>query len=61
MIWIIASIPFWIIWIFFFPIATIAVFTQRRPDETPASIGTQFLSSLLIAGVSFYIAAKIAS
>ncbi len=61
MTWIIASVPFWIIGIFFFPITTIAIFTQRTPDETNRQIAIQLLSSLLIAGTAFLIAAKIAS
>lgn len=61
MIWIIASVPFWILGFFFCQIASIAVFARAKPNETPYELMGQFLASLVVGGIFLVVAAGIAS
>jgi hypothetical protein len=60
MIWVIASIPFWIVGAFFM-VGSVATFTEREPQETSRQLAIQCLGSLILAGIFFLIAAKICS
>jgi hypothetical protein len=59
MIWILVSIPFWLLGFWFFPIATLTIYPLRRPDETEAELARQFLTSIFVGGVFLLIAAGI--
>jgi hypothetical protein len=60
MMWMIAALPFWIIGAFYSVGALLSVF-NRRPGETDRDIMDQLIFGLVIGGIMFVIAAKIAS
>lgn len=60
MMWIIASLPFWMLGIFFF-VGIFASVTQRKPSESSKDIAIQMVCSMILSGVAFIVAAKIAS
>lgn len=57
--WVIASIPFWLIGILFFLASFCSVNWRQRPTTNEEILG--LLSGLAIAGVFFLVAAKVAS
>lgn len=57
--WIIASIPFWLIGVLFFLSAGVAIAKSSRPVTDGDVFG--IFGVLLLAGVFFMIAAKVAS
>jgi hypothetical protein len=57
MAWVLASIPFWCLGFFFFPIGTIASISIRRPGETDEEQGVQAFVSTVLGGVFLALAA----
>lgn len=60
MMWIIASVPFWILGVISLSAAAVAV-PLRRPGETERDLMRQVVAGLLLAGVFFAVAARIAT
>lgn len=59
MVWTMASIPFWLLGLFW-GVGSVTAITHRYPYETPVQVCGQSLISLLLCGVLWVIAAKVA-
>ena len=57
MAWIIASIPFWIIGFFFFPLAVITAIVVKEPGETDREQGQQLFACVVFGSILLFIAA----
>lgn len=58
--WIVASIPFWLLGLFC-AVTVVCVYPFRKPKETDGDLALQIFVFLLLTGVFFIVAAKVAS
>lgn len=61
MAWVIASIPFWALGFFFFPLGAVAALVVKDPGETITDQTKQALGSTFVGGALLLLAARICS